>query len=226
MVILAITTTSPLFAQPADRARTEAMARRAGERLQSLQREADRLASEEKTLLNDLRKLELERQIKTEELKELDTESQKIQSELTATTERMDGLAKSEAAERPELRARLVEIYKLGEARYLRLLLSTPDVRRIGQASRTVAALAKMDRDRVVSHQRTLDQLKSARATLQERQKKLASVRAGAEKAKVVKAVLSDQVMLPAAMIRPTDGELIWLADRAAAALHPIGGAR
>ena len=46
----------------------------------------------------------------------------------------------SEAAERPELRARVVEIYKLGEARYLRLLLSTPDVRRIGQASRTAGA--------------------------------------------------------------------------------------
>ena len=49
---------------------------------------------------------------------------------------------------------------------------------------------------------------------------------AGAEKAKVVKAVLSDQAMLPAALVRPTDGELIWLADRAAAVLHPIGGAR
>src|SRR5256886_12476411 len=47
---------------------------------------------------------------------------------------------------------------------------------------------------------------------------------AGAEKAKIVKAVLSDQAMLPAAMIRPTEGELIWLADRAPAALHPIGG--
>ncbi len=48
----------------------------------------------------------------------------------------------------------------------------------------------------------------------------------GAEKAKVVKSVLSDQAMLPAGLVRPTDGELIWLADRAAAALHPIGGAR
>lgn len=49
---------------------------------------------------------------------------------------------------------------------------------------------------------------------------------AGGEKAKVVKAVLSDQALLPAGLVRPTDGELIWLADRAAVALHPIGGAR
>jgi len=41
---------------------------------------------------------------------------------------------------------------------------------------------------------------------------------AGAEKAKVVKAVLGERATLPAAMVRPADGELIWLIDRAAAA--------
>src|SRR5213078_3602734 len=55
-----------------ERARTEALARRAAERLQALQREADRLTSDERTLLGDLRKLEIERQIKAEELKRVD----------------------------------------------------------------------------------------------------------------------------------------------------------
>jgi len=40
---------------------------------------------------------------------------------------------------------------------------------------------------------------------------------AGAEKAKVVKAVLGERATLPAAMVRPADGELVWLIDRAAA---------
>jgi 6-phosphogluconolactonase len=40
----------------------------------------------------------------------------------------------------------------------------------------------------------------------------------GGEKAKVVKAVLGDRAILPAAMVRPDDGELVWLLDRAAAA--------
>src|SRR4051794_23072425 len=57
-------------AQAPDRARTEALARRAGERLVALQREADRLAREEGTLLNNLRKLEVERQIRTEEFRQ------------------------------------------------------------------------------------------------------------------------------------------------------------
>src|SRR5437868_5635485 len=53
-------------AQAPDRARTEALARRATERLQALQHEADRLAAEERTVIGDVRKLEIERQIRAE----------------------------------------------------------------------------------------------------------------------------------------------------------------
>jgi 6-phosphogluconolactonase len=43
---------------------------------------------------------------------------------------------------------------------------------------------------------------------------------AGAEKAKVLKAVLKEPTSgLPAALVRPTNGRLTWLLDRAAAAL-------
>jgi septal ring factor EnvC (AmiA/AmiB activator) len=178
----------PAFAQQPDRARTEALARRATERLQSLQREADRLASQERTLMGDLRKLELERQLKAGELKQVDADATRIERELASITRRMEFLRESERAARPELSARLVEMYKLGQARYLRLLLSTSDLRRIGQASRTVAALAKLDRDRVAWHQRTLDELNAARTTLGERGRQLAAARAAASKAEAAAA--------------------------------------
>src|SRR5262245_56838170 len=175
-----------LMAQrPSDRARTEALARRAGERLQALQREAERLASEESSLLNDLRKLEVDRQINSEEVKRLDADAAKVRAELAAANARMESLEQSETAERPELRARIVEIYKLGRARYLRVLFSTQDLGRVGQAARTVAAMAKLDRDRVALHQRTLAELKTTRSTLEERQNALATVRADAEKAQL-----------------------------------------
>src|SRR5438034_576520 len=132
--------------QPADRSQTEALARRAGERLTALQREADRLASDEQTLLNDLRKLEVERLLKAEELKQIDGEAASVEHDLAATGAHAETLRQSEALQAPELRARLVEIYKLGRARYLRLLLSAPDARHIGQVSRMVAALAITDR--------------------------------------------------------------------------------
>jgi septal ring factor EnvC (AmiA/AmiB activator) len=169
-----------LWAQAPDRTRTEALAQRAGERMQALQREADRLASEERTLLGDLRRLELERQLKAEQLKQIDADTAKVQADLDASTARTESLTQSEAASRPELRARLVEIYKLGQARYARLLLSTPDLRRVGEASRTVATLARLDRERVASHQRTLAELAASRATLEERGRQLAALRAEA----------------------------------------------
>jgi septal ring factor EnvC (AmiA/AmiB activator) len=172
-----------LVAQTPDRARTEALARRATERLQALQREADRLAAQERTLLGDLRTLEIERQLRAEELKRVDADAAKIEAELATTSQRMQSLEAAERKEQPELRARLVEIYKLGQARYLRMILSTPDLRRLGQSTRTVAALAKLDRDRVASHQQTLGALKSTRKTLEERRKQLTTLKAAAEKA-------------------------------------------
>src|SRR6267378_6589366 len=107
-------------AQPTERARTEALARRATDRLQALQREADRLASDERTLLGDLRKLEIERQLRAEQLKQVDADAARVQAELDATAARMESLGATERREQPELRARLIEIYKLGQARYLR----------------------------------------------------------------------------------------------------------
>ena len=192
-ILVAFAFTTPALAQPSDRARTEALARRAAERLQSLQREADRLAAQERTLIGDLRKLELERQVKGEELKHFDREAAKLASELAGITERMGALQQSEREARPELTARLVEMYKLGQARYLRLLLSAPDLRRMGQAFRTVSALAKLDRDRVAARARTLAELTSTRVTLEQRAGQLTAARtaAAAAEAAVARAAQS-----------------------------------
>src|SRR5262252_1238863 len=112
-------------AQAPDRARTEALARRATDRLQALQREADRLAADERTLINDVRKLEIERQLKAEALTRVDADATKVQAELNAMSARMAELEAATAQQTPELEARLVEVYKLGQGRYLRLILST-----------------------------------------------------------------------------------------------------
>jgi murein hydrolase activator len=185
-VVLLLTVTSasvPVIAQQNDRARAEALARRAGDRFVALQREADRLAAQESTLLTQLRKLEVDRELKAEELRRAQADGAKAQADLDATTARIQALEASEAAARPGLEARLIEIYKLGRARYARMLLATPDLRRLGQASRTVAALAKLDRERIAQHQRTLEELRSTHAALQERKRQADTARAVADKA-------------------------------------------
>jgi septal ring factor EnvC (AmiA/AmiB activator) len=172
-----------LLAQQTDRDRAEALARRAGDRLLALQQEADRLATDERTLLGDLRKLEVAREIKAEELRETTQKASAAARDLDVVDEQVQRLEREDVAERPELRARVVELYKLGQGRYLRLLLSMSDVRSIGQASRMVAALAKRDRDRVETHQRRLGELKASRITLEVRGKELAALRVEAERA-------------------------------------------
>jgi septal ring factor EnvC (AmiA/AmiB activator) len=181
--------TIPLLAQQADRSKTEALARRASDRLQALQREADQLALEERTILNDLRKLEVDRQIKAEELRSITTEANGVAGDLVATTIRIEELEQQEQAERPDLAARLVDIYKRGRARYLRLLLSTSDVRQLGRATRMVAALAQLDRDRVAAHQRTAASLKTTRADLEARGQRLQALRVDAQRAELATAV-------------------------------------
>jgi septal ring factor EnvC (AmiA/AmiB activator) len=180
---LVLSLSIPLLAQQADRAKTEALARRASDRLQTLQHEADQLASDEGTLLNELRKLEIDRQIKAEELRQATADADAAAAELAATTDRINELERRDLQERPDLRARLVEIYKLGRARYLRLLLSTPDVRQLGRTTRMVASMAQLDRDRVAEHQRTLDSLTTARGELVNRVRLMRSLRKEAERA-------------------------------------------
>jgi septal ring factor EnvC (AmiA/AmiB activator) len=178
----------PLPPGQPDRARTEALARRAGERLQALTREAERLAAEGRTLLGELRKLEVERQIKVEQLREIETEADQVRAELDSITARIATLEERDLSERPDLRARLVETYKLGQGRHLRMLLSTADLRRIGQAARVVAVMAKIDRDRIAAHRQTLADLKSSRVTLEERQRRVAVLQKEAARAQAAAA--------------------------------------
>jgi septal ring factor EnvC (AmiA/AmiB activator) len=200
--LLASALSLALQAQPAERPRAEALAQRASDRLQTLQKEADRLAAEERTLLGDLRKLEVDRQIKAEELRQLAADTAQISGELAANRQRMHDLEQQEAASRPELRARLVDIYKMGQGRYLRLLLSTADIRQVGQASRILSALAKLDADRVATRQRTLADLKRTRAALEQRSRHLGTLTAEAERAQ---AALARAAESRSALIRDID---------------------
>jgi murein hydrolase activator len=174
-----------LLAQSADRDRAETLSQRAADRLQALHAEADRLAAEERTLLGDLRRLEIERDIKATELTNARADVIAAASELTALDQQVSTLSEQSAAALPDLRARLVTLYKLGRGRYARLLLSASDLRQLGQAVRLVSALAEQDRQRMFQHQRRLDALRAARDTAAERQRELQQLQAVAEKATI-----------------------------------------
>ena len=132
-------------------------------------KEADALAAQERTLLADLRKLELERQISVEQLAKVERERADVQRQLDAAEAKAAALAETAAAQLPDVEARLVQLYKMGRAGYWRLLLDVDDLQAIGRAYRTVSTLNAIDRARVKEHYATLDALARERKTLQER---------------------------------------------------------
>src|SRR5215210_4714217 len=127
IALLVLATT--VSGQNNERARTEAQARRASDRLQALQREAAELAAEERSLLTDLRRLEVERDLKTEQLKQIDARAAQVSREVSNTANLIDELEGQEQELRPALDARMVQLYKLGSAGYVRMLFDVSDLK-------------------------------------------------------------------------------------------------
>jgi septal ring factor EnvC (AmiA/AmiB activator) len=155
----------------------EAASRRAAERIKALQKESDALVTQERSLLAELRKLEIDRELRVEELNEVQREAARTAKALADTRTRADSLKAAAEAERPDVEARLVQLYKLGRAGYWRLLLDAEDVRAIGRAYRTAATMTHVNRERLQAHARTLEALTHERQTLENRARALATLR-------------------------------------------------
>jgi len=167
--IVVVATVSLVSQSPAttDQAAADAASKRAAERIRALQKESDALATQERTLLVDLRKLEVDRELKTEELANAERELRQTREKVAATSVRAAALQNSAEIERPEVERRLIDLYKLGQAGYWRLLLDVDNLRSIGRVYRTAAALNRLDRERVQQHERTLQSLKQERESLE-----------------------------------------------------------
>lgn len=175
---------SAALARPQDPVQTEAQARRATDRLQALQREAEGLAAQETTLLGELRQLEIERAIQNEKLKKIGLDLDLLMRQIGQTSLRIDDLERERASRQPELASRLVALYKLGNGGYLRMLLGVNDLRQIGRAYRTVAVVAELDRQQIEEQRRTVEALKAERASLEQRRSSMAKLQQQARAAR------------------------------------------
>jgi len=179
-----LTAQAPADRAPADAARqAESLAKRAAERLAALQREAESLAKQERGLLAELRKLEVDRAIHVEELGKLQRDARDVEGRRAAAAAQTARLQQEADRQRPDVEARLVQVYKMGRAGYWRLLLDVQSLRDVGRAYRTAAALGRIDRDRVEEHRRTLAALTAERATLDARARELAALQKNAQDA-------------------------------------------
>jgi septal ring factor EnvC (AmiA/AmiB activator) len=137
---------------------------RADARIRALQSEADTLAGTARTLLTELRALEVERDLRTIEAHRAEAAATEVQRDVRNIDVRLVVLEKERVAQLPQLEAQLVKLYKRGTLGYARVLFGAGDVRQLGRASRVVAAMVGQDKRRLEDHQRTIATLQAERA--------------------------------------------------------------
>jgi septal ring factor EnvC (AmiA/AmiB activator) len=159
-------------------------AQRAADRIAALQKEAESLATQEGALLTQLRKLEVERQLRVEELAQIDRNRTEAERALAAASAKAEALQQTAQSEAPEIEGRLVRVYKLGHVGFWRLLLDVDDLRSAARAYRTAAALTRIDRERVLDHQRTLEALAAEQRELRQKLARIAELQTQARTAR------------------------------------------
>jgi murein hydrolase activator len=158
-------------------------AARATARIQALHREADILARQERTLLGELRKLEIERDLRVEEVRKLDAESAAVRTQMAATTQEISLAEAAIEAARPELNARLIDVYKLGRPGYARVMLGVSTLPDAARAARLVSALAGQDQRRVEAFRASIARLAASRSALEQQATRLQGLQTDARKA-------------------------------------------
>ncbi len=134
----------------------KSQAARVDARIKGLQAEADRLAAQARTVFGELRRLEIDREIKQAEVAKTDLALARVTADRDRTEKQLKALEATRIAQTAGVKERLVELSKHGRAGYVQLLLASDDVRALGRMARGVAAVAEMDRVRLETHRRTL----------------------------------------------------------------------
>src|SRR5688572_18816582 len=172
------------FLAPALLAQDSGDAERITDRLRALQREAERLAGESRTLVGDLRQREIDRDIKAAQLKQAEAAMAEAEKALQNTTTRLSDLEVQRINQLPDLKTQLVDIYKRGRSGYARMLFSAGDLREFARATRAVGALSAINQRRIEEHRKTLDAMLQERAAFEQKAKELQAKTAEARRAK------------------------------------------
>ena len=156
--------------------------RRVEERRQALEREVAQLRTEEKSLLGEVERLELEVRLRGERLREIQLLLQRTNAQMDLTLSRTRELTKSLDQARPVLAARARALYKLGDVSYLRLVLSVDSPSDILRGYRFVTALARRDNERIAAFRADIASLAAAKMELERKTREALALRADLER--------------------------------------------
>jgi septal ring factor EnvC (AmiA/AmiB activator) len=150
---------------PKERRDEDDRLRRVRERRAALERDLARLRGEERTLLGQVERLDLEVRARAEELRETQLVLQRTNQEIGEAERRLRELEDSIARARPVLAARARALYKLGELSYLRLSVERPSD--MFRGYRLVTALARRDKERIAAFRADLETVSATRSELE-----------------------------------------------------------
>jgi septal ring factor EnvC (AmiA/AmiB activator) len=175
--------------QPADRV---------AERIAALERESAALAAQSRTLLGEVRKLEVERDLRTLQARQAEESANAARRELVDVGRKLEALEKQRVNNLPALRQQLVDLYQRGQRAGWALLLNADGPREFARASRAAAALAYRRQRVFADHQRTLADLRAEREALttQTRELRAQEARAQAARQSAERAVASRAALL------------------------------
>ena len=151
--------------------------RKVQERRKALEQELARMRGEEKSLLGEVERLELELSLRSEELTEIQITLRRTRVLLDATVARVSQLEKSLAEARPALARHARALYKLGDMSYVRLLLSIERPADFFRGYRLVTTIARRDNARVASFRSDLSTFTTEKAALEERTRESLALR-------------------------------------------------
>jgi murein hydrolase activator len=172
----------PSASSPPPPASADERLRTVRERRAALQKDLARLRAEERSLLGEVERLELEVRLRGEELRETQLVLQRTNEQMDVTVRRARELEASINAARPALAARARALYKLGELSYLRMLLSVDRPSDLFRGYRFVSALARRDNQRMAGFRADLAALAATRAELERRTREALELRASLER--------------------------------------------
>ena len=187
------------------RARAQTVAppsnQRVSERLRALEREASSLAGQSRTLIGEIRKLEVERDLRVGQARQAEDAASAARQELVEVRRKLEALETQRRRACRRCRQQFVDLYKRGRRGELALLLSANGLREFARASRAAAALA-FRRQRVIGdYERTLADLRAEREALTVKSRELRAeearaetARRGAERAVAARAALLDDI--------------------------------
>jgi septal ring factor EnvC (AmiA/AmiB activator) len=143
------------------------------DRIRALEREAADLARQSKTLLSELRALEIERRLRTDRAARADAAVREARGALQQTNDRIAALEKQRAEQTPRIKAQLVDLYKHGRGSYAKMLFDANGLRDLARATRAVTAMASLNERRLQAHRATLETLSRERAALEQTARQL-----------------------------------------------------